>query len=91
MAMITHVAAQQLTLPESIPELAKRAGWTIEATAAAGAGRTRHRVPAGVSQIELICDAVSQLHLSPAQLSEAQWLISLIFSGFQYSTSQILL
>ena len=75
MAMITHVAAQQLTLPESIPELARRAGWTIEATVAAGAGRTRHRVPAGVSQIELICDAVSQLHLSPAQLSEAQWLI----------------
>ena len=68
MAMIAQVAAQQLTIPESIPELAARAGWTVEAALAAGAGHTRHRAPAGVSQIELICDAVSRLDLEPALL-----------------------
>ena len=73
--MITQVAAQQLTVPESIPELAARAGWTVEAALAAGAGRTRHRVPDGVSQIDLVCDAVSRLDLEPALLRTARWLI----------------
>lgn len=75
MAMIAQVAAQQLTIPESIPELAARAGWTVEAALAAGAGHTRHRAPVGVSQIELICDAVSRLDLEPALLRTARWLI----------------
>ena len=75
MAMIAQVAAQQLTIPESIPELAARAGWTVEAALAAGGGRTRHRAPSGVSQIELICDAVSRLDLEPALLRTARWLI----------------
>ena len=75
MAMISHVAAQQLTIPESIPELASRAGWTVEAALAAGAGHTRHRAPAGVSQIELICDAISRLGLDPALVRSARWLI----------------
>lgn len=75
MAMITQVAAQQLTVPESIPELAARAGWSVEAALAAGAGRTRHRVPDGVSQIDLVCDAVSRLDLEPALLRTARWLI----------------
>ena len=75
MAMIAQVAAQQLTIPESIPELASRAGWTIEAALAAGAGQTRHRVPAGVSQVDLACDAVSRLDLEPALLRTARWLI----------------
>ena len=75
MAMISHVAAQQLTIPESIPELAARAGWTVEAALAAGAGHTRHRAPAGVSQIELICDAISRLGLDPALVRSARWLI----------------
>lgn len=75
MAMIPRVAAQRLTVPESVEELARRAGWSVEQALAAGAGRTRHRVPAGVSQVELICDAVARLHLAPARLSEAQWLI----------------
>ena len=75
MAMISHVAAQKLTIPESIPELASRAGWTVEAALAAGAGQTRHRVPAGVSQVDLACDAVSRLDLEPAMLRTARWLI----------------
>ena len=75
MAMIAQVAAQQLTIPESIPELAARAGWTVEAALAAGAGHTRHRAPAGVSQIELICDAISRLGLDPALVRSARWLI----------------
>ena len=75
MAMSAQVAAQQLTIPESIPELAARAGWTVEDALAAGAGHTRHRAPSGVSQIELICDAVSRLDLEPALLRTARWLI----------------
>jgi len=73
--MIAQVAAQQLTVPESIPELAARAGWTVEAALAAGAGHTRHRAPVDVSQIELICDAISRLGLDPALVRSARWLI----------------
>ncbi len=75
MAMISCVAAQKLTVPESIPELAARAGWTVEATIAAGAGRTRHRAPSNYSQIDLIYDAISHLNLDPALMHTARWLI----------------
>ena len=75
MAMIPRVAAQRLTVPESVEELARRAGWSVEQALAAGAGRTRHRVPAGVSQVDLACDAVSRLGLGSAELRSARWLI----------------
>ena len=75
MAMIPRIAAQRLTVPESVEELARRAGWSVEQALAAGAGRTRHRVPAGVSQVDLACDAVSRLGLGSAELRSARWLI----------------
>jgi len=75
MAMIPRVAAQRLTVPESVEELARRAGWSVETALAAGAGQTRHRVPAGVSQVDLACDAVARLGLGSAELRSARWLI----------------
>jgi len=75
MAMIPRVAAQRLTVPESVEELARRAGWSVEKALAAGAGHTRHRAPAGVSQVDLACDAVSRLGLGSAELRSARWLI----------------